>query len=496
MDREAELRRSVVDSLTKGRQNWHCLPVKHPSAVIVTCVMEELNAQKCQSQQKTLLNGFCAFLEECPANWLFTDLKTDGIIIYERLISTLTNSATLTTGSINEDEAYKEDFTDITSKATIVFKILISFITKLDDFSHLGQEEADFRTAVLKNTLVDCVVLSAAYIGHHEWSNETTNKYASDLLERLCQVCYCDSIQELLCGCKSGIEEKTGTFIKKGIYRKVLQKLRPRLTRDTWKLEPASRHVYKWCLLHVKLQNKIHGIQCLHHIINNVDPTELKWYGRAMVIYEALHKQIYSREPALLDELYPCLVDLLGVIERSPRKTDQPRKTNRYDEILQITLTNMEMEQQIILRRIYSKHLHLFVEKMGITVVRHFKRLLRVVVEYLEVYDGPEETSRINMLKLLCLVVMETWPRMPNHVDMLLKSLLRLTFDMATDESTTPDNVKQTVLDFTTKCLVVLRKCCRQHVDSCFQEVSSIVDNETVLRCINEVISKPNDSEL
>ena len=39
------------------------------------------------------------------------------------------------------------------------------------------------------------------------------------------------------------------------------------------------------------------------------------------------------------------------------------------------------------------------------------KRLERVIIGYLEVYDGPEEEARLKILETLKLVLQYTWPR-------------------------------------------------------------------------------------
>lgn len=48
---------------------------------------------------------------------------------------------------------------------------------------------------------------------------------------------------------------------------------------------------------------------------------------------------------------------------------------------------------------------------MGVRVVRHMKRLLRVIVGYLEVCDGPEETVRLCILDTLQGTIKYAWPR-------------------------------------------------------------------------------------
>lgn len=98
-------------------------------------------------------------------------------------------------------------------------------------------------------------------------------------------------------------------------------------------------------------------------------------------------------------------------------------------------LTHMEPEHRLLLRRTYARNLPAFVGRwapgllacpspqlcllsvfafvlrLGILSVRHWKRLERVIVGYLEVYDGPEEEARLKILETLKLLMQHTWPR-------------------------------------------------------------------------------------
>lgn len=65
----------------------------------------------------------------------------------------------------------------------------------------------------------------------------------------------------------------------------------------------------------------------------------------------------------LLQVVLPCLIDLLSVLEKPLGHAGLPRTPNRYDSVLRLILTHMEMEHKLALRRIYASNLLLFVEK-------------------------------------------------------------------------------------------------------------------------------------
>lgn len=48
---------------------------------------------------------------------------------------------------------------------------------------------------------------------------------------------------------------------------------------------------------------------------------------------------------------------------------------------------------------------------MEICIVRHLKRLERVIAGYLEVSDGPEEKARLSILEVLERTIQCAWPR-------------------------------------------------------------------------------------
>jgi predicted small metal-binding protein len=76
---------------------------------------------------------------------------------------------------------------------------------------------------------------------------------------------------------------------------------------------------------------------------------------------------IYCIFPSVSQVVLPCLIDLLPVLEKDPACTGLPRKPNRYDEVLRLTLTHMEMEHKLALRSVYAKFLEHFIEKCGLS---------------------------------------------------------------------------------------------------------------------------------
>lgn len=62
--------------------------------------------------------------------------------------------------------------------------------------------------------------------------------------------------------------------------------------------------------------------------------------------------------------------------------------------------------------------------RLGILVVRHLKRLQRVIVGYLEVCDGPEEEARLGILQTLRCTIEHAWPRCCSGGERSLRKLI------------------------------------------------------------------------
>ncbi|KAB1257551.1 TELO2-interacting protein 2 [Camelus dromedarius] len=266
--------------------------------------------------------------------------------------------------------------------------------------------------------------------------------------------------------------------------------------RESWKNNPATKHVFSWTLQKVtrpwlsqhlerilppsllisddyQTENRILGVRCLHHIVLNVPAADLLQYNRAQVVYHALFNHLYTPEHHLIQvsvrfditAVLPCLLDLFPILEKALHwKGGAARPTTHCDEVLQLVLTHMEPEHRLLLRRTYARNLPAFVKRLGILTVRHLKRLERVIVGYLEVYDGPEEEARLKILETLKLLMQYTWPRVSCRLVVLLKALLKLICDVARDSSLTPEPVKNALLEEATDCLILLDHCSRGQV--------------------------------
>ncbi|XP_053822270.1 TELO2-interacting protein 2 isoform X3 [Vidua chalybeata] len=363
-------------------------------------------------------------------------------------------------------------------RAERVGAVFLLLLRKLEDARSQTSPGTAAAGPVPLRVLAHAFIFAVTHKDERPWTTARSRAVAQELLERLVQAAGCGSVEEFLRG-KEGDEE--------GRFGAVMGLLKQELTKDTWKCNPASKDVFSWALLRVSRpwlcphlervlppalllsddfqeENKVLGVRCLHHIVLNVPGADLCQFNRAQVVFHALYNHLYSREAPLIQAVLLCLLDLLPVLERCQRRQGQGRATSPWDQVLQLVLTHMEAEHRLALRRVYAGTLPAFVTRLGILIVRHLKRLERVILGYLEVSDGPEEEARLGILETLRCTMEHAWPRMPCRLPVLLKALLRLLWDVHTERGPTPEPVRAALLHGATQCLILLDRCCQGQV--------------------------------
>uniref|UniRef100_G3U5A9 TELO2 interacting protein 2 n=1 Tax=Loxodonta africana TaxID=9785 RepID=G3U5A9_LOXAF len=331
------------------------------------------------------------------------------------------------------------------------------------------------------------------------WTSPRSQDIAGEALSLLLQVSDCGSVAGFLRG--ENEEEK-------GRFTVIMGLLKPDLNKESWKNNPATKHVFSWTLQQVtrpwlsqhlerilppsllisddyQTENKILGIRCLHHTVLNVPAADLLQYNRAQVLYHAIFNHLYIPEHHLIQAVLLCLLDLFPILEKAMQwKGDAARPTTQCEEVLQLILTHMEPEHRLLLRRTYARNLPAFVKsiRLGILTVRHLKRLERVIISYLEVYDGPEEEARLKILETLKLLIQHTWPRYSSQVGSIKSLLFKLKcfIKRKTDITKLLDSSLGQPLPY---LLTLLRR----RVKSLLAKIPQSCEDGKVLNCIRKV---------
>lgn len=423
--------------------------------------------------------------------------------LYSNLASRIHQIGALREFKGREDRGYDaEDFSGVATTATLCMTVFCSLFDKLVELKESHENKSAHLVMKALNTVyIKAFMLCTEHMQEHLWTSEHSMSTADALIGRILKASECTTVVKFLNCHQDGTSH----------FHAVLLELKPKLSKSTWKINPAAKYVFSWCVCKIgspqlgdhlplvlppmlllvddfQIEYKRLGVSLLKHLIENTSRTELSWYGRAQVIFDALQHQMYTHDATLVHLLHPCLLGILRVVETSPVKCTTMRKENRYDEILRRILTDMELEDKLVLRRAYVEHLSCFLEEMGITAVRHLVQLLRVISAYLEVYDGPKEWCRLGTLDLLKAVIVVTWPRMSFYCADILKCLLKFIYDVSVDESLTPNDVSTRLVTKAMECLQLLKSACPQVVLELTGKLDEITLNETWDRCVKELL--------
>ncbi|XP_070621940.1 TELO2-interacting protein 2 [Erythrolamprus reginae] len=451
-----------------------------------------------------LVRDLSALLEAADCQWLFGVAPA----LLQELVVALSRYAAPHQWDPEGGKSPKENPSGAAGaeRAVEVSLVFCNILAKVEEAKDLEGLDSAVTTSVLRQVAGPIFIYALTHVAERPWTQPRSQCRASELLDVLLRVLEYKSISEFLRGTHEG---EHGWFVV------VMQCLKPELTKETWQCNPATKYVFCFVLQEIqkpwlgdhlekvlppslllsddyRVENKILGVRCLHHIIQNVPAAILCQFNRVQVVYHALFNHLYSREAPLVQVVLLCILDVLLVLEKAPQQfSPKPRRVTASDRVLQLLLTHMEAENQLSLRRIYAKSLPAFVKRLGIRIVHHLKRLQRVIVGYLEIPDGPEEAARIAMLETLKYTIEHAWPRMICHLAIILKALLRMMWDVVTDRSTTPEPVKATLLQKATKCLLLLNHCSQGQVKVLLQEVYQSCENEHLKECLQQIQEDP-----
>lgn len=330
---------------------------------------------------------------------------------------------------------------------------------------------------ILFDVAPDVCVFAVTHFQVAPWSSPSSRSAAQEVMQALLEAGHwTDSAHMLMGGDRGGA---------KGILGGVLDLLQPQLNKDSMFRSEAVKLGFSWTLLqvtgpalsqhlprllppsllladHYRPENCILGVRCLHHLVLNAAGAELRQWNRAEVLYQALFRLLYHTQPQVSQVVLSCLMDLLLVLEKPPSSVSPApsgRAVSHHDAVLRLVLTQMEAENKVALRRVYAAALPPLIDRCGIAVCRHMKRLGRVLLGYMEVSDPPDETSRLHALHALNLTLRSAWPRMVrSRVEQFLRAVLRLLVDVSSD-SNLSDSVKQQVFEQTAASVRLLDAC-------------------------------------
>ncbi|XP_049435725.1 TELO2-interacting protein 2 [Epinephelus fuscoguttatus] len=480
-------------------------PSLPPITELLSRLQEKLIGSSSDSETSSLIGRVERFFQAADPHWLFSASQDDGWaelqVVYSSLVRALIGCAALPLCEDDCGSLLAAAYQSVPSRAGAVCSALTALLGTLGNSSQTG---------VLLAVAPPICVFSVTHFQVQPWTSSSSRAAAQSLQEALLRAGGWRDSAHLLMGDRSQEEEEGGR--SRGILGGVLDVLQPQLTKESWQRCEAVKLVFAWTLLqvtrpsvsphlshllppslllndHYRPENCMLGVRCLHHIVLNTPAADLRQFNRAEVLYQALFKHLYTTEAAVIQSVLSCLLDLLLVLEKPPSSlapSSSCRKPCRHDDVLRLVLTHMEAEHKVALRHVYAAALPPYIDRMGVAVCRHLRRLERVVLGYLEVRDPPEETSRLKILEVLEKTIRAAWPRMECRVGVLLRCLLKLLVDVSSD-SELSDSVRQKLMNQTSLCLKLLDACCHGDLQPLLQQVDSSCCSSEVLSCLATV---------
>ncbi|XP_068594630.1 LOW QUALITY PROTEIN: TELO2-interacting protein 2 [Brachionichthys hirsutus] len=477
-----------------------------PITEVLPRLQKKLIGASSDAEAISLIGYVECFLQTADPDWLFSPVSTnqgDGWAElkaeYVSVVDALIGCAALPLCEDDCGSLPTVAYQSIPSRAISVCSALTVLLGMLGNGG--GQ------THLLLTVAPPICVFAVTHFQDQAWTNSASKAAAQRLQEALLRAGGWRGSAHLLIG--DGSRESGQEGDNGGVLRGVFDVLLPQMTKASWHRCEAVKSVFAWTLLqvtrpslyphlprvlppslllndHYRPENCILGVRCLHHIVLNTAAADLRQFNRSEVLYQALFRHLYTTEAAVIQPVLSCLLDLLLVFEKpasSLAPSSSRRKPGRHDDVLRLVLTHMEAEHKVALRRAYASALPPYIDRMGVAVCRHLRRLERVALGYLEIRDPPEETSRLKILEALQKAISAAWPRMARRVDVLLRCLLKLLLDVSSD-SGLGDPVKRELMDQTVVCLKLLDGCCRGYLQPLLRQVDGSCCSPEVLRCL------------
>ncbi|XP_054630592.1 TELO2-interacting protein 2 [Dunckerocampus dactyliophorus] len=449
------------------------------------------------SDKHSLIGYVARLFQKADAHWLFSPASAEELwaeleAAHISVVCALIGCAALAPCDDNRGLPPPGDYRHVPALATQVCSTLQALLGRLEE-AGVGAREG-----LLLAMAPHVCVFAVTHFQEQAWSDFSSRRAAQSLQGALLKAGSWTNSAHLLMG-NVGLG-KDGEGQTGGILGGVLDVLQPQLTKESWRHGEAAKLVFAWTLLqvtrpalaphlprllpcalllsdHHAVENCMLGVRCLHHILLHTPACELRQYNRGQVVYQALFKHLYTSEDDVIQRVLECMLDLLLVLEKPPSSAGtHRRKPSRHDDVLRLLLTHMEGEHKVLLRRVYASVLPAYLNRMGVAVCRHLRRLERILIGYLEISDPPDETSRLKVLEALQITLAAAWPRFVCRVDMLLPCLLRLLVDVSRDPHL-QEAARHQLTSQASRCVALLHAAARrdlQQVDSMWEELDCL----------------------
>ncbi|XP_035209909.1 TELO2-interacting protein 2-like isoform X1 [Stegodyphus dumicola] len=357
-----------------------------------------------------------------------------------------------------EDRDYdSQDFPYIAENAVKCFECLKVMLPKIIQLNNSGR----------CHFLIRVLILCGTHNKQYFWSSKDSISACKDFQNELLKYLKYKDLHSLLCD----------DAFYPTIFKGILKTMRPSLLKETWMRNPSCCFVFFWILSNVKhphlvdyiqdifpppfmftsyyaIPQKVIGIRCFDHILDNIPPSLLKLDGKEDVIYHVLKPITYSRELPVIEVVFPCILKLPMMRQQKLNNAGW----GEYDEVLLRLLLNVYLENNVKLRSVYLNHIISYIEI--VPPFKHLKRILSVTDRHLSISDDAEELNQIACLNILKSVIRSCWPRMENHCLEILISILKLIYDLEAKREAMKKEVCDEMYNLCKECVCLLKNAC------------------------------------
>ncbi|XP_005092413.1 TELO2-interacting protein 2 [Aplysia californica] len=411
----------------------------------ITALLREASSTSCNEKKVKVLLKASGLIQELHERFTSIDADCVGFTL---ALQHVLRSCVVSTFSNRDYFSYSyEDFEGISFVSEAVLQVLVAVLVAAVKEKRAGENVPQLVELFCDEIVLDLLIIIGANIEDSLWSSVKASELSNEVLNNVLKLFSCETVNELLC-----MEVKTANHqnVKKvTLFSLFLSHSKDFLSKEQWQRNPYMCKVFCWFLSQAKFPllsdhidlilavslnflldhqelNKVQGLKVIHHLVLNVTSEEIRWYNRIEVVHQALNQQLHSKECLVLSELLPTLFASVCVLDKNTTSADY------HCGLLETLLRNADMENLLVLRRLYMSNIKILIQQMGFPSAGKLGLILGVISNYLQIDDGSSDICRVKTLEVLQTIVEVAWPRIPPHRDTILKCLLKVLVDIQT----------------------------------------------------------------
>lgn len=170
---------------------------------------------------------------------------------------------------------------------------------------------------------------------------------------------------------------------------------------------------------HHDFEAKGNGVQCVSHLIKNVDHNHIVNTGSDALFLDSLQKCLYFPDVCLVDAVLPVIHLILQ------NKSFSCSSPDVLDKIMDVIIRGIIMSTDKEAKTVYWKHMSSFISLQGLAFVRYSKQFMKLIEDQLS-YPLMQVSQQLflNVLQTISSFISATSPRIKIYSPQLLFSLM------------------------------------------------------------------------